>query len=165
MLLEVAGEFMRCASASRRFTRDKLLGKLAREKWGPMESQEVQPPDSSSSRFPLHIILESPTMPLVLEDDVVMILREAAKVSSRWCSCFVPSRAVLLREEYLRNLFWSTSCFSIWRLKQLLRNIKVDTRCHTRYILLGSCSSLVPCALVPRVECPKRNSAYPSAFA
>ena len=81
---------MRRTSASRRFTRDKLLGKLASKKWGPIESQEVQPPNSSSSRFPFHIILESPTMPLVLEDDVVMFLREAAKVSSRWCSCFVP---------------------------------------------------------------------------
>ena len=30
-------------------------------------------------------------MPLVLEDDIVMILREAAKVSSQWCSCLVPS--------------------------------------------------------------------------
>ena len=88
---------MRRTSASRRFTRDKLLGKLARKKWGPIASQEVQPPNSSTFRYSSLIILESPTMPLVLEDDVVMILREAAKVSSQWCSCFVPSRAVFLR--------------------------------------------------------------------
>ena len=38
-----------------------------------------QPPFHLSFRSLLHTTLESPTMPLVLEDDVVFSIREAAK--------------------------------------------------------------------------------------